>query len=250
MARGGLCEFARRRWPWRNLGQGPLPALLLGLTVVTGLVDAVSYLALGHVFVANMTGNVVFLGFALAGAPGLSVSASLVALAAFFAGALAGGRIGVRTGPRRGRQLVAVTSAGGSLLVIAAIVAAIEGQPVSQAARYGLIVPLALAMGGQNAMARRLAVPDLTTTVLTLTLTGVAADSHLAGGSGGRPGRRLIAVSAMFVGALIGALLVLRVDLALPIALAALIVEAIAIVASALAAHPGAEWAGAPEKAA
>jgi uncharacterized membrane protein YoaK (UPF0700 family) len=46
---------------------GPLPALLVCLTVVTGLVDAFSYLSLGHVFVANMTGNVVFLGFALAG---------------------------------------------------------------------------------------------------------------------------------------------------------------------------------------
>ena len=44
-----------------------LPAVLVGLTAVTGLVDAVSYLALGHVFTANMTGNVVFLGFALAG---------------------------------------------------------------------------------------------------------------------------------------------------------------------------------------
>ena len=46
---------------------GPLPVFLVGLTVVTGLVDAFSYLSLGHVFVANMTGNVVFLGFALAG---------------------------------------------------------------------------------------------------------------------------------------------------------------------------------------
>ncbi len=46
---------------------GPLPVLLLALTVATGLVDAVSYLVLGHVFVANMTGNVVFSGFALSG---------------------------------------------------------------------------------------------------------------------------------------------------------------------------------------
>src|SRR5437867_4505398 len=45
---------------------GPLSPLLLRLTVVTGLVDAFSYLVLGRVFVANMTGNVVFLGFALA----------------------------------------------------------------------------------------------------------------------------------------------------------------------------------------
>ena len=70
-------------WPWRGGGHGPLPAVLVLLTVVTGLVDAVSYVALGHVFVANMTGNVVFLGFAAAGAPGLSIAASLAALAAF-----------------------------------------------------------------------------------------------------------------------------------------------------------------------
>jgi hypothetical protein len=71
----------RSLWPWADSGFGPLPSLLVVMTVVTGVVDAVSYLALGHVFVANMTGNVVFLGFALAGAGGLSVPASLVALA-------------------------------------------------------------------------------------------------------------------------------------------------------------------------
>jgi uncharacterized membrane protein YoaK (UPF0700 family) len=242
-----LREFARARWPWRDLGQGPLPALLLGLTVVTGVVDAVSYVALGHVFVANMTGNVVFLGFALAGAPGLSATASLVALGAFFAGALAGGRIGVRIGRHRGRQLVVVAGASGSALAIATIVAAAVGQPVSHTARYGLIVPLALALGAQNAMARRLAVPDLTTTVLTLTLTGVAADSRLAGGTGGRPGRRLTAVSAMLAGAAVGALLVLRVDVVAPLALATLIVASVAVAASRLATRPDAEWAGTGE---
>src|SRR5580658_7971980 len=62
---------------------GPLPPLLVSMTLVTGLVDAFSYLVLGHVFVANMTGNVVFLGFALAGAPGFSIAASVVALVSF-----------------------------------------------------------------------------------------------------------------------------------------------------------------------
>ena len=60
-------------WPERASRDGPLPPLLLLLTVVTGLVDAASFLKLGHVFVANMTGNVVFLGFAIAGASGLSI---------------------------------------------------------------------------------------------------------------------------------------------------------------------------------
>src|SRR5437899_4539875 len=82
-----------------------LAPLLLGLTLVTGLVDAVSYLALGHVFVANMTGNVVFLGFAVAGAQDFSIPASVVAIAAFLAGALAGGRLGSSMAQHRSRFL-------------------------------------------------------------------------------------------------------------------------------------------------
>src|SRR2546428_12885891 len=88
---------------------GPLPALLLVLTGVTGLVDAVSYLKLGHVFVANMTGNVVFLGFAVADAADFSIPASVLAIAAFLAGALAGGRIGSSAGQHRARLLTITT---------------------------------------------------------------------------------------------------------------------------------------------
>ncbi len=73
-----------------------LPALLLVLTVTTGLIDAVSVLGLGRVFTANMTGNIVFLGFALAGVPGFSRPRSLAALAAFLVGAVIGGRLGAR----------------------------------------------------------------------------------------------------------------------------------------------------------
>ena len=82
---------------------GPLPALMLVLTVLTGVVDAVSILSLGRVFVANMTGNVVFVGFALAGASGFSLSASLSALAGFLVGAAAGGAVVERLGSHRGR---------------------------------------------------------------------------------------------------------------------------------------------------
>jgi uncharacterized membrane protein YoaK (UPF0700 family) len=203
----------------------------VGLTVVTGLVDAVSYVALGHVFVANMTGNVVFLGFALAGAPGLSAAAAIAAAAAFLAGAIAGGRIGMVLGAHRGRTLRAAAATSGALVLLAAIIAAFTGEPVSSRERYSLIVILALAMGLQNAVARKLAVPDLTTTVLTLTLTGIAADSRVAGGPGGHPARRLVAVAAMFTGALVGALLVLHVDLALPLAIAAALLVAVALTA-------------------
>ena len=90
----------------RDPRNGPLPLLLILLTIVTGLVDAVSYLALGHVFVANMTGNVVFLGFAVVDAEDFSVPASLTAIAAFLFGALAGGRLSALHGAHRGRLLV------------------------------------------------------------------------------------------------------------------------------------------------
>ncbi|HEY6318288.1 MAG TPA: YoaK family protein, partial [Acidimicrobiia bacterium] len=73
-------EIRQTLIPARDSKHGPLPPLLIAMTLVTGLVDAFSYLVLGHVFVANMTGNIVFLGFAMAGAPGFSVAASLVAL--------------------------------------------------------------------------------------------------------------------------------------------------------------------------
>jgi uncharacterized membrane protein YoaK (UPF0700 family) len=229
-------------WPWSGSGHGPLPVALVLLTVVTGLVDAVSYVALGHVFVANMTGNVVFLGFAAAGAPGLSVTASLAALGAFFLGALLGGRIGARLGAHRGHFFRAATATSAVTVLVAVAGSAVAGDPVSEAARYGLIVPLALAMGTQNAMARRLAVPDLTTTVLTLTLTGVAADSRLAGGTGGHPSRRFISVAAMFTGALIGALLVINVDLVLPLAAAALLIATAAIMVHRRS-GPDSDWA-------
>ena len=181
-----------------------LPAFLVCLTVVTGLVDAFSYLTLGHVFVANMTGNVVFLGFALAGVRGFSLTASLVALGAFALGALWGGRLGTNLGARRTRLLATGALAEAVLVAVSLIVAASGGSPGSSVVRYTLIILLSLTMGGQNAVARKLAVPDFTTTVLTLTITGMFADSRTAGGSSSNARRRLLSPLAMFVGALAG----------------------------------------------
>lgn len=189
---------------------GPLPLLMVLLTVVTGLVDAVSYLRLGHVFVANMTGNIVFLGFALGGAADFSIVASLAAVAAFLVGALVGGRLIQRLGGHRARHLAVASGikmvlAGGAMAVVLSSL-----DPGGPFERYALIALLGMAMGLQNATARRLAVPDFTTTVLTMTLTGLAADSRAAGGQGSNPWRKLVGVSAMFAGAAIGAVLVLR----------------------------------------
>jgi uncharacterized membrane protein YoaK (UPF0700 family) len=134
--------------------------VLISMTLVTGLVDAFSYLVLGHVFVANMTGNVVFLGFALAGAPGFSIGASLAAMAAFAVGALLGGRLAAWHCGHRGRLHSSAAAAQSVFLAVAVILAA-AGSPPDAGFRYGLIGVLAISMGIQNAAARTLAVPDL-----------------------------------------------------------------------------------------
>jgi uncharacterized membrane protein YoaK (UPF0700 family) len=169
------------------------------------------------VFVANMTVNVVFLGFAVAGAKDFSASASLVAIAAFLVGALAGGRLGSSMVEHRSRFFVIAILVKLALVGAAWILAVTVGN--GDLVQYGLVVLLALAMGLQNAAARLLAVADLTTTVLTLTLTGLAADSTLAGGTSPRRNRRLLATGAMFLGAAVGAFLVLHVGAAAVLAL-------------------------------
>jgi uncharacterized membrane protein YoaK (UPF0700 family) len=201
------------------------------LTMVTGIVDADAYLKLGHVFVANMTGNVVFLGFAAAGAGGLSVAGSLLALACFLPGGVAAGRLATRLGDNRSNQLRMAAGTQVVLVTAAIPVAAVAGDHIGSASRYALIALLALAMGIQNATARRLAVADLTTTVLTLTLTGIAADSQLAGGSGAKTGRRVLAVAAMLLGAVIGALLLLKIAPVAPLALADAILAIVCVAA-------------------
>ena len=156
--------------PRTGTADGALPPLMVLLTIVTGIVDAVAYLRLGHVFVANMTGNVVFLGFSAAGASGLSVVGSLLAIACFLPGGVVAGRLAASVGNRRLHQLRAATGIQLLLFAGAILIAAATGDHFGSQSRYALIVLLALAMGVQNATARRLAVPDLTTTVLTLTL--------------------------------------------------------------------------------
>ena len=230
----------------RDDRDGPLPPLLLLLTVVTGLVDAASFLRLGHVFVANMTGNVVFLGFAIAGAKGLSIRASRSRWGRSSSAASPGAASASASPLHRGRLLRAALAVQIAAVVAAVCVAAVAGRPGEGAARYGLIVLLAFAMGVQNATARRLAVPELTTTVLTMTLTGIAADSALAGGAGSKLGRRSLAVAAMFVGALVGALLVLHVDVAAPLAAAAGVLVVTAVAARAVS-RTHAAWAVTPQ---
>ena len=200
--------------------QHPLARALLVLTFTTGLVDAVSYLGLGRVFTANMTGNIVFLGFGIAGSGGLPVVAPLVSLGAFLLGAGGGGVLAKRMGDRHPAHIARALGVEVSLIGGAAVLAvAVDVRPNAVSGDI-VIALLAFAMGIRNATVRGLGVPDLTTTVLTMTLTGLAAESQPAGGSGKGSVRRVAAVSAMLTGALAGALL-LKTSLVLPLVAAA-----------------------------
>jgi uncharacterized membrane protein YoaK (UPF0700 family) len=210
----------------------PMPATLLALTLVTGIVDAVSFLGLGRVFTANMTGNVVFLGFAIAGTPGLSISRSLVSLVAFLVGAAIGGQLGAALADARRKTWLITTTLIEGLLLLAASLASLtfdyhSASPASSL--YAGIILTALAMGLRNATVRRLAIPDLTTTVLTLTVTGLAADSPLASGTNPRIGRRVASILLVFAGAAVGSLL-LRLGLAVPLFLSGACVLTVTVV--------------------
>lgn len=185
---------------------GPLSAALVMLTVATGMVDALSYLGLGQVFVANMTGNVIFVGFALANIPNFSVVSSITALIAFMVGSVIGGQLGHRLA-HRVQLFVAFTGVEVLLLLVATLATIVPGiNPV--VLRYGLVVLLAVVMGVQNAGVRKLAIPNLTTTVLTMVVTGIAADGRIAGGTDSKIGIRGLSIAAILGGATVGAFLI------------------------------------------
>jgi uncharacterized membrane protein YoaK (UPF0700 family) len=206
----------------------PLTRALLVLTFTTGLVDGVSYLGLGHVFTANMTGNIVLLGFGIAGGYGLPVLAPIVSLLAFLVGAGVGGVLVRRYAAVHYVHARIALGIEVGLLAVATIFAAIKTPETGEFAGYVVIALLALAMGVRNATVRKLAVPDLTTTVLTMTLTGLAADSRLAGGDGAGSTRRVFAVGTMLVGALVGAF-ELKTSIVLPLATAAVLAAVTAV---------------------
>ncbi|HEY5223481.1 MAG TPA: YoaK family protein [Microbacteriaceae bacterium] len=219
---------------------GPLPSLLLVLTLGTGLIDAISILGLGRVFIANMTGNVVFIGFALAGAPGYSLWGSLVALAGFLVGASVGGVAISRFSAHRGKLLRNALIAQLALFAAALVISLTGGAPLSITRQLLILAVGSIALGIQNAVVRQLAVPDMTTTVLTMTLTGIGSDLRkrdLATAI-----RRLTAVLAMLIGAGIGAILVLNLGVSAGI-VAVTIMLAVALVGAAVAARGTPAWA-------
>ena len=184
---------------------------LFGMTAVTGLVDAVSFLSLGRVFTANMTGNIVVLAFATAHVSGLSIARSLTALLAFLVGAILGGRIMVGANPDSQIRFASQAFLLEVAFLLAASFCAIgyRADLLEDSFRvFALIVLTAVAMGTRNAAVRKLAIPDLTTTVLTLTITGIGADSSLANGNNPRLARRGASVATLFLGAALGAVVI------------------------------------------
>lgn len=204
--------------------------VLLVFTVIAGTVDAISYLGLGHVFVVNMTGNIIFLSFAAAGSNAVSLPAVVTALIAFAGGSVVGGRLAKRLGSEPHRLLRTAATIKLALIAIAIALVAVQGDVERSGLLYAIVGLLAVAMGLQNAVARKVGVPDLTTTVLTMTWTGIAADSPLGGGKNPRLVWRLSSVIAMLVGAFIGAVCLIHAGLMIAlVATATLLIVAAAL---------------------
>lgn len=157
-----------------TLGQ---EAMLLILAWAAGSVDVISYLGLGHVFTANMTGNTILLGLALGQGQGLAVLRSMVALGGFTLGA-AIGAIVVAPDRKREDWPPAVTGAvafEGVVLGVFTIIWYLTGMARSAGVVYALIALSALAMGVQSVAIRHLGVVGIVTTYMTGTLTSFVA---------------------------------------------------------------------------
>ncbi len=202
---------------------------MLSLTFVTGIVDAVGFVGLDRVFVGNMTGNIVVLGMGAAGADGLPVLGPAIALCAFVAGAFLGGLL--LRGRRKEWNLVVSVVFGscGFLLILlgaSCLVPAFEGQ---RGLELTAACVTAAVMGVQAAVARSLAVRDVTTVVVTSTLTALAGESIVRGGPGALFNRRLGSILLIFSGAVCGVLL-LEFGLAVPLFVAGTLTSATALV--------------------
>ena len=199
-------------------------ALLL-LTFATGLIDAVSVLVLGHVFVANMTGNVIFLGFWFAPHSGVDMTAAVVAFAGFVLGTVLGGRFARHLDYETRLWLTAALGTEVLTLSTLSVLAGAGVLDYHDDTKLILIAGLALVFGSQNAAARQFGVQELSTTVLTSTIVALGVDSRLAGGAGEREKLRYAVILTMFGGAMVGATMT-RFVVAPVIALAGLVVFA------------------------
>ena len=202
---------------------------LLLLTFATGLVDAISVLVLGHVFVANMTGNVIFLGFWFVPHSGVDLTAALVAFGGFVFGTVIGGRFARHLDEQTRTWLFAALGMEVVVLVVLSILAGTGVLDYRDNTKLILIAGLAITFGVQNATARLFGIQELSTTVLTATVVGIGFDSRLAGGTGQREKLRYSVVLTMLGGAVVGATMSLF-TVAPVIALAAAVVAASALI--------------------
>jgi uncharacterized membrane protein YoaK (UPF0700 family) len=180
-------------------------AALLLLTFATGLVDAISVLVLGHVFVANMTGNIIFLGFWFVPGAGFDLTAAIVAFVGFLTGTVIGGRLARHLGTHTRQWLTTSLGIEVAVLIALSILAGTGVLSYRTTTKLLLIAGLAITFGVQNATARQFGIQELSTTVLTSTVVGIGFDSRLAGGTGKREKLRYGVIFAMCGGAIVGA---------------------------------------------
>ncbi|TXG92939.1 DUF1275 domain-containing protein [Rhodococcus rhodnii] len=178
---------------------------MLTLTFVTGLVDAGGFLGLDRVFVGNMTGNVVILGMGAAGAEELPVLGPAIALATFVFGAGVAGLSLRSAASGWSRRLTAVGTA--SVLMVAATAVLTALAPTDPGVVTLSAALTACAMGIQAALARKVGVADVTTVVVTSTITVWATDMFARPRRTTILNRRLAAIVSILLGALVGALL-------------------------------------------
>lgn len=224
----GMSEEAQRsRGAEGGATSRPVVAALLILAFSTGVVDAVGLLGLGPAFIANQTGNVLLLGFAIAGAGGFSLAPALLSLVGFLTGGAAGGWIGRNRRLRPRGWITIALSLELALLASAALLAIGLDLGGAEWRRYLVVLGLATAMGLRNAAVRDLAVKDLaTTTVVTMTMTGLLSDAERDGPGGPNLTRRGGAIASLLAGAIVGALITLHASAALALAVCVLLAAA------------------------
>lgn len=211
--------------------------LMLALTFSTGVIDAVGYLGLDRVFTGNMTGNVVILGMGLVGAEDLPVLGPLLALAGFMAGAALGGRMLMSAAPGWTRRTTVLLGLVAAVMLAVAVLLFVIEDDFSRPVGVTITTVLGAAMGIQAATARFIGVKDVTTVVVTSTITGLAADSVLGSGKGtGDTPRRVAAVLLILAGAAAGAAL-LNWHLGAGLVLAGLITVAVTVLGAVHARH-------------
>ncbi|MCR2816266.1 YoaK family protein [Microbacterium jiangjiandongii] len=203
--------------------------LMMVLTFVTGVVDAVGFLALDRVFVGNMTGNIVILGMAVAGADDLPILGPAIALGTFTLGAFVAGFVLRRRRKEWGGAVTVLLAAGAAVLAGLGVAFLVPAWADSWPLELVASSLTAAVMGVQAAVARSLGVADMTTVVVTSTLTSLASESLVQRGAKGLWNRRFAAIAVIFLGAVIGALL-LVFGPAVPLLLAALLTATVGAV--------------------